>query len=76
MIPITGSMLYSYALCPHRVTLDLFGDPEKRDEHQDFCQSPEDAEKPAIEVLFHVLPVKNEIFKTLYRPRRYRRKRG
>ena len=31
MIPITGSMLYSYALCPHRVALDLFGDPAKRD---------------------------------------------
>jgi len=30
MIPITGSMLYSYALCPHRVTLDLFGDPAEK----------------------------------------------
>lgn len=38
MIPVTGSMLYSYALCPHRVTLDLFGDPAKRDEVSPFVE--------------------------------------
>ncbi len=38
MIAITGSMLYSYALCPHRVTLDLFGDPAKRDEVSVFVE--------------------------------------
>lgn len=38
MIPITGSMLYSYALCPHRVTLDLFGDPAKRDPVSPFVE--------------------------------------
>ncbi len=38
MIPITGSMLYSYALCPHRVALDLFGDPAKRDKVSPFVE--------------------------------------
>jgi predicted RecB family nuclease len=28
---ITGSMLYSLVSCPHRVTMDLFEDPAKRD---------------------------------------------
>jgi len=28
---ITGSMLYSLVACPHRVTMDLFGDPAERD---------------------------------------------
>ncbi len=28
---ITASMLYSLVSCPHRVTMDLFGDPAKRD---------------------------------------------
>ena len=37
-IPITGSMLYSYALCPHRVTLDLFGDPANRDPVSPFVE--------------------------------------
>ncbi len=38
MITITGSMLYSYALCPHRVSLDLFGDPAKRDRVSPFVE--------------------------------------
>ena len=28
---ITASMLYDWCLCPHRVSLDLFGDPAERD---------------------------------------------
>ena len=28
---ITASMLYDVVLCPHRVTLDLYGDPDARD---------------------------------------------
>ncbi len=38
MIPITASMLYSYVQCPHRVTLDLFGDPAKRDPVSPFVE--------------------------------------
>ena len=29
--PITASMLYDLVACPHRVTMDLFGDPVERD---------------------------------------------
>ena len=36
--PITASMLYDYLSCPHRVTMDLFGDPSKRDEPNAFVQ--------------------------------------
>jgi len=35
---ITASMLYSYTTCPHRVTLDLFGDPAERDEVSPFVE--------------------------------------
>ena len=35
---ITASMLYSYDTCPHRVTLDLFGDPAERDEVSPFVE--------------------------------------
>lgn len=28
---VTASMLYDFVQCPHRVTLDLFGDPDGRD---------------------------------------------
>jgi predicted RecB family nuclease len=35
---ITASMLYSYTTCPHRVTLDLFGDPADRDEVSPFVE--------------------------------------
>ncbi len=35
---ITASMLYSYSTCPHRVTLDLFGDPAERDEVSPFVE--------------------------------------
>ena len=36
--PITASMLYSLVTCPHRVTMDLFGDPAQRDEISPFVQ--------------------------------------
>ena len=35
---ITASMLYSYTTCPHRVSLDLFGNPEERDETSPFVE--------------------------------------
>jgi predicted RecB family nuclease len=36
--PITASMLYDYVQCPHRVFLDLFGDPDRRDPINAFVQ--------------------------------------
>lgn len=35
---ITASMLYDLVACPHRVTLDLYGDPSLRDEPNPFVQ--------------------------------------
>ena len=35
---ITASMLYSFSTCPHRVSLDLFGDPAERDEVSAFVE--------------------------------------
>jgi predicted RecB family nuclease len=35
---ITASMLYNLVKCPHRVTMDLFGDPAKRDLINPFVQ--------------------------------------
>ena len=35
---ITASMLYSFTTCPHRVSLDLFGNPEERDEVSPFVE--------------------------------------
>jgi predicted RecB family nuclease len=35
---ITASMLYNYVQCPHRVNLDLFGDPSERDPVSAFVQ--------------------------------------
>jgi hypothetical protein len=35
-MPITASMLYSLIACPHRFTMDLFGDPAMRDEISPF----------------------------------------
>jgi predicted RecB family nuclease len=35
---ITGAMLYDLIQCPHRVTMDLFGDLSKRDEPNPFVQ--------------------------------------
>ncbi len=35
---ITASMLYSFTTCPHRVSLDLFGDPADRDEVSPFVE--------------------------------------
>ncbi len=36
--PITAAMLYDLVQCPHRVTMDLFGDPATRDEISPFVQ--------------------------------------
>lgn len=36
--PITASMLYDYVQCPHRVYLDIFGDPTRRDPISTFVQ--------------------------------------
>lgn len=35
---ITASMLYDLVHCPHRVTMDLFADPKKRDEINPFVE--------------------------------------
>lgn len=35
---ITASMLYDYVACPHRVTMDQFGDPAQRDEVSPFIR--------------------------------------
>ena len=35
---ITASMLYNYVQCPHRVYLDLYGDPDKRDPVSPFVE--------------------------------------
>lgn len=37
-IMITASMLYCYTTCPHRVMLDLFGNPFERDEISPFVE--------------------------------------
>lgn len=36
--PITASMLYNYVQCPHRVSLDLYGDPYEKDKVSPFVQ--------------------------------------
>jgi hypothetical protein len=36
--PVTASMLYDLVACPHRVTMDLYGDPAKRDKANAFVQ--------------------------------------
>jgi len=36
--PVTAAMLYDLVQCPHRPTMDLFGDPAKRDEINAFVQ--------------------------------------
>jgi uncharacterized protein len=36
--PVTASMLYDLVACPHRVTMDLYGDPVKRDTANVFVQ--------------------------------------
>jgi predicted RecB family nuclease len=35
---ITASMLYDLVACPHRVTMDLYGDPAQRDEPNPFVK--------------------------------------
>jgi hypothetical protein len=35
---ITASMLYNIVECPHRPTMDLFGDPAERDEISPFVE--------------------------------------
>ena len=37
-IPITATMLYDLLQCPHRPTMDLFGDPSRRDKVSEFVQ--------------------------------------
>ena len=37
-MPITASMLYDLIACPHRVSMDLFGDPAERDEVSPFIK--------------------------------------
>ncbi|HUU67254.1 MAG TPA: TM0106 family RecB-like putative nuclease [Methyloceanibacter sp.] len=37
-VPITASMLYDLVSCPHRVRMDLYGDPADRDEINPFVQ--------------------------------------
>jgi len=37
-IQITASMLYDHVLCPHRVGLDIFGDPAERDAINPFVE--------------------------------------
>ena len=36
--PITASMLYNFVQCPHRVSLDLYGDPATKDKVSVFVQ--------------------------------------
>ncbi|MGP0061764.1 MAG: hypothetical protein ACLPID_21065 [Beijerinckiaceae bacterium] len=36
--PITASMLYDLVACPHRVTMDVFGNPADRDDVSPFVQ--------------------------------------
>ena len=54
---ITASMLYNYVQCPHRVSLDLFGNPAERDTVSAFVQLLWDKgnafEKEVIENLQH-----------------------
>jgi uncharacterized protein len=37
-MPITASDLYNWVACPHRVTLDAFGDPAERDPENPFVE--------------------------------------
>ncbi|HPL63007.1 MAG TPA: TM0106 family RecB-like putative nuclease [Syntrophales bacterium] len=37
-VKITASLLYNYVRCPHRVAMDLFEDPERRDPVNPFVQ--------------------------------------
>ena len=36
--PVTATMLYDLISCPHRVTMDLFGDPAERDSPNPFVE--------------------------------------
>lgn len=36
--PITASMLYNLVQCPHRVTMDLYGDPSRKDAENPFVE--------------------------------------
>jgi hypothetical protein len=36
--PVTAAMLYDLVSCPHRVTMDLFGDPVQRDRPNPFVE--------------------------------------
>jgi predicted RecB family nuclease len=37
-VPITASQLYNHLSCPHRVSMDAFGDPARREEPNPFVQ--------------------------------------
>ena len=37
-VPVTASMLYDLASCPHRVTMDVFADPPERDAPNAFVE--------------------------------------
>ena len=37
-ITVTASMLYDLVFCPHRVTMDVFADPEERDAPNEFVK--------------------------------------
>ena len=37
-MPLTGNMLYDLVRCPHRVTMDLFGNPAERDPANPFVE--------------------------------------
>jgi uncharacterized protein len=37
-IPITAAMLYDLVQCPHRVSMDAFGDPAEQDAVSPFIQ--------------------------------------
>ena len=36
--PVTATMLYDLIACPHRVTMDLYGDPDKRNSQNPFVE--------------------------------------
>ena len=36
--PVTATMLYDLITCPHRVTMDLFGDPDERNSPNPFVE--------------------------------------
>ena len=37
-VPVTAAMLYDLVACPHRVTMDIFGNPAQRDQPNPFIE--------------------------------------